>query len=116
LPKNHTASPRPTWKPQNCSDIDLSYVKGRWDRLPFSRERRIELPNPTCAESRVGFRQINALVEKLALHFLQSCCGPRLFPRESHFMNENHGRFQASMAKVGTTCQNCLPALSNCLI
>src|SRR3984893_4220413 len=72
--------------------------------------------NPTCAESRVGFRQINALVEKLALHFLQSCCGPRLFPRESHLMNENHARFQTSMTKVGTTFQNRLQALSNCLI
>jgi hypothetical protein len=76
----------------------------------------VEIANPTCSESRVGFRQINALVEKLALHFLQSCCGPRLFPRESHLMNENHARFQTSMTKVGTTFQNRLQALSNCLI
>jgi hypothetical protein len=27
-------------------------------------------------------RQINALVEKLALHFLQSCCGPLGYPRK----------------------------------
>ena len=26
-------------------------------------------PNPTCAESTIRFRQINALAEKLALHF-----------------------------------------------
>jgi hypothetical protein len=58
--------------------------------------------NPTCAESRVEFRQINALVEKSALHFLQSCCGPQLFWRESRFENENHARCQASMPKVGT--------------
>src|SRR5260221_10310273 len=31
-------------------------------------------PNPTCAESRVGFRQIKGLAEKSALHFWSSSC------------------------------------------
>ncbi|MET4362756.1 hypothetical protein ABIB06_003344, partial [Bradyrhizobium sp. LB8.2] len=29
--------------------------------------------SPTCAESTPGYKQINALAEKLALHFLGNC-------------------------------------------
>jgi mRNA-degrading endonuclease toxin of MazEF toxin-antitoxin module len=36
--------------------------------LPPAIKRRL---NPTCADSTVGYRQIRALAEKLALHFLK---------------------------------------------
>jgi hypothetical protein len=62
--------------------------------------------SPTCAESRVECRKINALVEKSSLHFLQSCCGVAFFWRESYFVNENHARRRASMPKVVTTRSN----------
>src|ERR1700716_481922 len=62
--------------------------------------------SPTCAESRVRCRQINALVEKSSLHFLQSYDGPLFFRRESHFVNENHARSDASIPKVVTTRSN----------
>src|SRR5712691_11104488 len=62
--------------------------------------------NPTCAESRVEYWQINALVEKSSLHFLQSCCEAAFFWRQSHFVNENHARRHASMPKVVTTRSN----------
>jgi hypothetical protein len=65
-----------------------------------------EQSNPTCAESRVEYWQINALVGKSSLHFLQSCCEAAFFWRESHFVNENHARRHASMPKVVTTCSN----------